>query len=105
MIRNTSKLMLLGSTLLATGSVAFAEDVTLTVESWRNDDLQIWQEKSSRRLKPSIRASRSISHQAHQRNIMPRSMPSLMLAPVAISLPAVRSTPRWSCSTRASSPI
>ncbi len=76
MIRNTLKLMLLGSTLLATGSVAFAEDVTLTVESWRNDDLQIWQEKSSRRLKPSIRASRSISHQAHQRNIMPRSMPS-----------------------------
>lgn len=45
MVRNTFKLMLLGSTLLASGSAALAEDVTLTVESWRNDDLQIWQEK------------------------------------------------------------
>ncbi len=45
MVRNTLKLMLLGSTLLASGSAALAEDVTLTVESWRNDDLQIWQEK------------------------------------------------------------
>ena len=44
----TSKLLtalLLGSSMLATGGVAFAEDVTLTVESWRNDDSQIWQEK------------------------------------------------------------
>ena len=39
------KCVLLGSTLLASGSVALAENVTLTVESWRNDDLQIWQEK------------------------------------------------------------
>lgn len=44
----TSKLLtalLLGSSMLATGGVALAEDVTLTVESWRNDDSQIWQEK------------------------------------------------------------
>ena len=44
----TSKLLtalLLGSSMLATGGAAFAEDVTLTVESWRNDDSQIWQEK------------------------------------------------------------
>lgn len=26
-------------------SLAFAGDVTLTIESWRNDDLQVWQEK------------------------------------------------------------
>lgn len=42
MIR-TIRLALLGSTLM-TGA-AFAQDVTLTIESWRNDDLSIWQEK------------------------------------------------------------
>ncbi|MBB5222951.1 raffinose/stachyose/melibiose transport system substrate-binding protein [Amaricoccus macauensis] len=36
--------LLLGTTLLA-GSAASAQDVTLTIESWRNDDLAIWQEK------------------------------------------------------------
>lgn len=34
---------LLTSTVLA--GTAMAEDVTLTIESWRNDDLAIWQEK------------------------------------------------------------
>ena len=36
------------TTLLATtilGTAASAQDVTLTIESWRNDDLSIWQEK------------------------------------------------------------
>ena len=37
------KSLLLGTTLLA-GSAAFAQDVTLTMESWRNDDLLIWQD-------------------------------------------------------------
>jgi raffinose/stachyose/melibiose transport system substrate-binding protein len=37
------KLALLASTVLS--SAAMAEDVTLTIESWRNDDLAIWQEK------------------------------------------------------------
>ncbi len=39
----TIRLALLASTLL--GSAAWAQDVTLTIESWRNDDLAIWQEK------------------------------------------------------------
>ena len=38
-----------GSILLATtllgGTAALAQDVTLTIESWRNDDLAIWQDK------------------------------------------------------------
>ena len=36
-----------GFLLLSTclGSAAWAEDVTLTIESWRNDDLSIWQDK------------------------------------------------------------
>lgn len=34
---------LLASTLI--GGPVWAEDVTLTVETWRNDDLAIWQEK------------------------------------------------------------
>jgi raffinose/stachyose/melibiose transport system substrate-binding protein len=37
--------LLLASSLLTSVSFAHAADVTLTVESWRNDDLQIWQEK------------------------------------------------------------
>lgn len=37
------KLALLASTMLS--GAAMAEDVTLTIESWRNDDLAIWQEK------------------------------------------------------------
>ncbi|RJE89228.1 ABC transporter substrate-binding protein [Paracoccus onubensis] len=38
----TIRLALLASTFMA--GAAAAQDVTLTVESWRNDDLQIWQE-------------------------------------------------------------
>lgn len=38
----TIRLALLASTFLA--GAAAAQDVTLTIESWRNDDLQIWQE-------------------------------------------------------------
>ncbi|MGI9353596.1 MAG: ABC transporter substrate-binding protein, partial [Rhizobiaceae bacterium] len=33
------------ATLFGGLGVAWAEDVTLTIESWRNDDLSIWQEK------------------------------------------------------------
>ncbi len=76
MVRNTLKLMLLGSTLLASGSVALAEDVTLTVESWRNDDLQIWQEKIIPAFEARILASRSISHRARRPNTTRPSMPS-----------------------------
>ncbi|QEN89710.1 carbohydrate ABC transporter substrate-binding protein [Labrys sp. KNU-23] len=36
--------LLLGSTMLA-ATAAAAQDATLTIESWRNDDLAIWQEK------------------------------------------------------------
>lgn len=45
-MRNTViKAVMLGSTILASASVANAQDVTLTIESWRNDDLAIWQDK------------------------------------------------------------
>jgi raffinose/stachyose/melibiose transport system substrate-binding protein len=37
--------LLLGSTVLGAAPAAFAQDKTLTIESWRNDDLAIWQEK------------------------------------------------------------
>jgi raffinose/stachyose/melibiose transport system substrate-binding protein len=37
--------ILLGSSILGTAGVASADDVTLTIESWRNDDLSIWQDK------------------------------------------------------------
>ncbi|CCM76932.1 ABC transporter substrate-binding protein [Rhizobium mesoamericanum] len=45
-MKNTAlKGFLLASSLLTSVGFAHAADVTLTVESWRNDDLQIWQEK------------------------------------------------------------
>jgi raffinose/stachyose/melibiose transport system substrate-binding protein len=37
--------MLVASALVTIAGSAQAEDVTLTIESWRNDDLSIWQEK------------------------------------------------------------
>lgn len=45
MTRNVIKGLLLASSILGTAGFAQAQDVTLTVESWRNDDLAIWQEK------------------------------------------------------------
>jgi raffinose/stachyose/melibiose transport system substrate-binding protein len=42
MMKRTLRYALLTSTLLA--GAAQAEDVTLTIESWRNDDLAIWQD-------------------------------------------------------------
>ena len=45
MISRTFKGLLLSAMLLASGGIAHAEDVTLTIESWRNDDLSIWQDK------------------------------------------------------------
>lgn len=39
------KTLLLCSTVLGATTIANAEDVTLTIESWRNDDLSIWQDK------------------------------------------------------------
>jgi raffinose/stachyose/melibiose transport system substrate-binding protein len=45
MTRNAIKGLLLASSMLGTAGLAHAQEVTLTVESWRNDDLSIWQEK------------------------------------------------------------
>jgi raffinose/stachyose/melibiose transport system substrate-binding protein len=39
------KTLLLAGTILTAAGSAMAEDVTLTIESWRNDDLKIWQEQ------------------------------------------------------------
>ncbi|WP_081157785.1 ABC transporter substrate-binding protein [Ensifer aridi] len=45
MTRTTMKGLLLASSILGSAGLAEAQDVTLTIESWRNDDLAIWQEK------------------------------------------------------------
>lgn len=39
------KLAVTASTMLGMSGMAAAQDATLTIESWRNDDLAIWQEK------------------------------------------------------------
>ena len=43
MKRNIISLALAGTALVATS--AYAEDATLIIESWRNDDLTLWQDK------------------------------------------------------------
>ncbi|MEO1308794.1 MAG: sugar ABC transporter substrate-binding protein, partial [Pseudomonadota bacterium] len=43
MKRKTLTLAFVTTAIVATG--AHAQDVTLTIESWRNDDLALWQEK------------------------------------------------------------
>lgn len=45
MYRTTLQGALLASSILAGVGTAMAADVTLNIESWRNDDLQIWQEQ------------------------------------------------------------
>ena len=45
MYRTTLQGILLASSIFAGVGTAAAADVTLNIESWRNDDLQIWQEK------------------------------------------------------------
>ena len=45
MTRNLIKVLLLGTSLVGVAGMASAEDVTLTIESWRNDDLSIWKDK------------------------------------------------------------
>ena len=45
MTRMTLTALLLGTSILGTAGAAFAQDKTITIESWRNDDLPIWNEK------------------------------------------------------------
>ncbi|GCA48149.1 MULTISPECIES: ABC transporter substrate-binding protein [Sinorhizobium] len=45
MTRTTMKGLLLASSILGSTGLAQAQEATLTIESWRNDDLAIWQEK------------------------------------------------------------
>lgn len=45
MTQKLLKRMLLASCVAVTAGPAFAQEVTLTIESWRNDDLSIWQDK------------------------------------------------------------
>ena len=45
MTRNAIKGLLLATSILGTAGIAQAQDVTLTIESWRNDDLPIWKDK------------------------------------------------------------
>lgn len=45
MTKNAIKGLLLASSVLGAAGIAKAQDATLTIESWRNDDLPIWQEK------------------------------------------------------------
>ncbi len=45
MTRNITKALLVGVSLFGTINLAVAQDVTLTIESWRNDDLAIWKDK------------------------------------------------------------
>jgi len=45
MMSRTMIAVLLASSVLGSAGAAYAEDVTLNIESWRNDDLPIWNEK------------------------------------------------------------
>ena len=45
MTRTMLTALLLGSSILGSAGVAIAQDATITIESWRNDDLPIWNEK------------------------------------------------------------
>ena len=67
----TCVLTAMAATLLA-GTAAIAADTTLTIESWRTDDLSIWQEQIIPAFEKSHPASRSSSSRPRRPNIMPR---------------------------------
>src|SRR6188508_1493381 len=45
MTRAFKQALLVATAIAGLAGVAHAEDVTLTIESWRNDDLPIWKDK------------------------------------------------------------
>ena len=57
MTRTTLKMALMASSILASAGYA-AADSTLTIESWRTDDLAIWQDKIIPAFGAKNRASR-----------------------------------------------
>jgi hypothetical protein len=67
------KSLMMATAISGMAAPAFAEDVTLTIESWRNDDLAIWQDKiiPAFEAKP-IPASRWSSRRPRRPNTMPR---------------------------------
>ena len=90
------KMALLGSTLLA--GAASAQDVTLTIESWRNDDLQIWQDTiipAFEAANPGIKVqfaptTPAAEHRVHATMFAPRaSSPSLASGAGAVATCAV----------------
>ena len=73
MTRTTLTALLLGTSILGTAGAAFAQDKTITIESWRNDDLPIWKDKiiPAFEARP-IPASRSCSRRRPRPNTTPR---------------------------------
>ena len=64
--------VLLASTMFVAAGSAYAADVTLIIESWRNDDLTICRKKSSLLLKPRTQELKLNSPLQHLLNIMRR---------------------------------
>ena len=101
MTRNAIKGLLLATSILGTAGIAQAEDVTLTVESWRNDDLAIWQEKiipAFEAKNPGIKVVFAPTAPTEYNAALNASWTP---ARQATSSPAVRSTPRSNSSRRA----
>jgi raffinose/stachyose/melibiose transport system substrate-binding protein len=76
-------------------------DVTLTIESWRNDDLAIWQDKlipAFEAKNPGIKVVFAPSAPTEYNAALNAKLEA---APPATSSPAARSTPRSSSTTRA----
>ena len=75
--------------------LAAAQAGSLKIESWRNDDADIWNNKiipAFNKHYPDIKVEFSATQR--RRNTTPRSTPSSTAAPPATSSPAGRSTPR-----------
>ena len=53
MTRTFKQALLVATAIAGLSGAAYAQDVTLTIESWRNDDLAIWKDK----LIPAFEAS------------------------------------------------
>ena len=58
-------------------------EITLTIESWRNDDLTIWQDVIIPAFNGNTRTSKSSSRRPRRPNTTASSMPSWKAAPPA----------------------
>ena len=96
--------LLAGSSILGFAATASAQDVTLTIESWRNDDLAIWQEKLIPAFEANHPGIKVVFSPSAPTEYNAALNPKLDAGSGGDLITCRRSTLRWSCTRRVISP-